>query len=100
MIVVLLITLAPVPETSPKVLSLQLDTLNPVPKPRHSYMNGCQNYGPFLDPDYNTTPNIWGTQRGSIILTTTHILVDYSILEYVIVHTGNTCDQTTHTSKP
>ena len=21
-------------------------------------MDGCQNYGPFLDPDYNTAPNI------------------------------------------
>ena len=21
-------------------------------------MGGCQNYGPFLDPDYNTAPNI------------------------------------------
>ena len=23
-----------------------------------SYMGGCQNYGPFLDPYYNTAPNI------------------------------------------
>ena len=22
------------------------------------YMGGCQNYGPFLDPYYNTAPNI------------------------------------------
>ena len=22
------------------------------------YMGGCQNYGPFLDPHYNTAPNI------------------------------------------
>ena len=21
------------------------------------YMGGCQNYGPFLDPYYNTAPN-------------------------------------------
>ena len=21
------------------------------------YMGSCQNYGPFLDPDYNTAPN-------------------------------------------
>ena len=22
------------------------------------YMDGCQNYGPFLDPYYSTAPNI------------------------------------------
>ena len=27
----------------------------------------------FLDPYYNTAPNIWGTQEGIIILTTTQI---------------------------
>ena len=27
-------------------------------------MDGCQNYGPFLDPYYNTAPNIWRTQKG------------------------------------
>ena len=37
------------------------------------YMGGCQNYGPFVDPYYNTAPNIQGTQKGTIILTTTHI---------------------------
>ena len=37
------------------------------------YMGGCQNYGPFLGPYYNTAPNIYGTQKGTIILTTTHI---------------------------
>ena len=36
-------------------------------------MGGCQNYGPFLDPYYNTAPNIKGTQKGTIILTTTHV---------------------------
>ena len=35
-------------------------------------MGGCQNYGPFLDPYYNTAPDIQGTQEGAIILTTTH----------------------------
>ena len=24
----------------------------------YSHMGGCQNYGPFLDPYYNTAPNI------------------------------------------
>ena len=36
-------------------------------------MNGCQNYGPFLDPYYDTAPCIKGTQKGAIILTATHI---------------------------
>ena len=26
-------------------------------------MGGCQKYGPFLDPYYNTAPNILGTQK-------------------------------------
>ena len=34
-------------------------------------VGGCQNYDSFLDPYYNTAPNIWGTQEGLIILTTT-----------------------------
>ena len=38
-----------------------------------SYKDGCQNYSPFLDPYYNTAPNMQGTQRGIITLTTTHI---------------------------
>ena len=38
------------------------------------YMGGCQNYGPFLGPYYNTAPDISGTQKGTIILTTTHML--------------------------
>ena len=36
-------------------------------------MGGCQNYGPFLGPYYNTAPNIWDIQTGAIILTTTHM---------------------------
>ena len=38
------------------------------------HMGGCQNQGPFLGPYYNTAPIIQGTQKGTIILTTTHIL--------------------------
>ena len=26
--------------------------------PVHIYMGGCQNYGPFLGPYYNTAPTI------------------------------------------
>ena len=37
------------------------------------HMGGCQNYGPFLGPYCNTAPNIWGTQKGAIILTTSHM---------------------------
>ena len=36
-------------------------------------LGGCQNYGPLLDPDYNTALNIKGTQKGTRILTTTHV---------------------------
>ena len=28
--------------------------------PCHSHMGGCQNYGPFLGPYYNTAPNNFG----------------------------------------
>ena len=34
-------------------------------------MGGCQNYGPFLGAYYNTAPIIAGTQKGTLILTTT-----------------------------
>ena len=36
---------------------------------------GCQSYGPFLDPQYNTAPHIQGTPKGIISLTTTHMCV-------------------------
>ena len=51
--------------------SIEEYTLNDTGNP---YMGGCQNYGPFLGPYCNTTPNIWGTQKGTIILTTTHMI--------------------------
>ena len=38
-------------------------------------MGGCPNYGPFLGPYYGTAPNIQGTQKGTIILTTTHVWI-------------------------
>ena len=37
-------------------------------------MGGCQNHGPFLGPYDNTAP-IQGTQKGTLILTTTHIYI-------------------------
>ena len=36
-------------------------------------MSGCQNYGPLLGPLNTTCRTILGTQKGTIILTTTHI---------------------------
>ena len=36
-------------------------------------MGGCQNYGPFLGTLNNRCRIIIGTQKGTIILTTTHI---------------------------
>ena len=37
------------------------------------HLGGCQNYGPFLGPCYNTAPNIQGTQKGTMILTITYL---------------------------
>ena len=28
-----------------------------------TYIGDCQNYGPFLDPDYNTAPNFLGVPK-------------------------------------
>ena len=36
-------------------------------------MGDCQNYGPFSGPQDNTAPSMWGTQKGTLILTTTHM---------------------------
>ena len=44
-------------------------------------MGGCQNYGPFWDPYFNTALNIQGSQQGTIILTTTHIEIDSPRME-------------------
>ena len=37
-------------------------------------MGGCQNYGPFLGTLNNRCRTIIGTKKGTIILTTTHML--------------------------
>ena len=37
------------------------------------YVGGCQNYGPFLGTLNNRCPIIIGTQKGTIMLTTTHV---------------------------
>ena len=36
-------------------------------------MGSYQNYGPSFAPYLNTAPNIQGTQKGTVILTTTHV---------------------------
>ena len=36
-------------------------------------MGGCQDYGPFLDAYHNMAPNIKGTQKGTIVLTSTYM---------------------------
>ena len=42
-----------------------------------TYMGGCQNYGPFLGTLNNRCRIVIGTQKGTIILTTTHIKKSY-----------------------
>ena len=39
-------------------------------------MGGCQNYGPFLGTLDIRCRTILGTQKGTIILTTTHVCAD------------------------
>ena len=39
-----------------------------------SDVSGCQNNGAFLGPYYNTAPTFHGTQKGTTILTTTHVV--------------------------
>ena len=39
------------------------------------YMGGCQNYGPFLGTLNIRCRITIGTQKGTIILTTTHIIL-------------------------
>ena len=43
-------------------------------------MGGCQNYGPFLGTLNIRCHTILGTQKGTIILTTTHISEGFSKL--------------------
>ena len=59
-------------------------------------MGGCQNYGPFLGTLNIRCRIIIGTQKGTIILTTTHVdLVTWRMMRITGVGTlaseGNTC---------
>ena len=40
----------------------------------NNQVGGCQNYGPFLGTLHIRCRIILGTQKGAIILTTTHVL--------------------------
>ena len=42
-------------------------------------MGSCQNYGPFLGTLNNRCRIIIGTQKGTIILTTTHIATNLKV---------------------
>ena len=49
----------------------------------YRYLGGCQNYGPFLGTLNIRCRIIIGTQKGTIILTTTHIFGGHVALEGV-----------------
>ena len=51
-------------------------------------LGGCRNVGPFLDPYDNTAPNIQGTQKGTLVLTTTHISLEESRSELRCLRLG------------
>ena len=42
-------------------------------RPTIVHVGGCQNYGPFLGTLNNRCRSIIGTQKGALILTTTHV---------------------------
>ena len=46
------------------------------------YTGGCQNHGPFLDPYYETAPNIQATEKRTIILTTSPYAIGGTCLKY------------------
>ena len=49
-------------------------------------MGGCQNYGPFLGTLISRGRIIIGTQKGTIILTTTHIgIKNYDACVVIVV---------------
>ena len=51
------------------------------PNPHRTHIGGCQNYGLSLGPYYYTAPIIYGTQKGTLILRTTHIVTLKGILK-------------------
>ena len=46
---------------------------DPNPKAQGTHMGSCQNYGPFLGTLNNRCRIKIGTQKGTIVLTTTHV---------------------------
>ena len=59
------------PHTSPHEAEIK-ETI--YPKGPYSYMGGCQHYGPFLGTLNMRCRIIIGIQKGTIVLTTTHIM--------------------------
>ena len=58
------------------------------------YVGGCQNYGPILGTLSNRCRIITGTQKGTIILTTTHVYVYvYVYVRHIHIHTVVSCSQ-------
>ena len=55
------------------VQSLDCQAKKLKPSPSRNHMGGCQNYGPFLDTRNIRCRIIIGIQKGTIILTITHI---------------------------
>ena len=45
-----------------------------------THVDGCQNYGPFLGTLNIRCRTIIGTQKGHIILTTTHVLKTWLVI--------------------
>ena len=50
------------------------------------YAGGYQNYDPFFGPSYNTTFSIEGTQKKTLVLTTTHLGIDTLLEKCVYVN--------------
>ena len=53
-------------------------------KPPEQNMGGCQNYGAFSGPYYNTARLFRVPKKGTIILTTTHMMNDTAHLKYTV----------------
>ena len=64
------------------------------------YMGGCQNYGPFWGLLIVRHLVFWGTQRGTIILTTTHIPAPFLGLSMLPLFQSLEASQVLSTAKP
>ena len=57
----------------------------------HTRMGGCQNYGPLLGPRNTECRIVIRTQKGTFLLTTTHMYVTYA---HAHIQTWNTVQST------